>query len=140
VNWLALFDPEVARPLHEGLIVGAEHEQMDTAVLVIAESRSQRWPEQFRYFRVSMIAFAIAAANGMVLSWTLIGLILGALWIVVPMPKFAIGVALAILGIGGLYAYIRGLGRRGEAQVVLGSGLLALVGFAGALPLLAGWR
>jgi len=140
MSGLGLFDPEIARPLLAGWITGAAVGLVDTALLVIAVARSPRWPEQFSQFRVSLPAFTIAAANGMLLGWTLIGLLLGAIWIVVPMPKFAIGVAVAMLGIGALYTYVRGLGHRGEAQVVLGSGLLAAVAFAGALPLLAAWR
>lgn len=140
MNWLVLFDPAIAGPLLAGWIIGAAIGLLDTAILVIAVARSARWPAQFSQFRVSMPAFAIAAANGMVIGWTLLGLVFGALWITVPMPGFAVGVAAAFGLLGVFYAYVRGLGRRGEAQVVLGSLLLAVVGFAGVLPLLAGWR
>ncbi|MGE3858062.1 MAG: hypothetical protein AB7G21_13980 [Dehalococcoidia bacterium] len=140
MNWLVLFDPEVAGPLLAGWIVGAAVGLADTAILVIAVARSSHWPSQFSHFRVSMPAFAIAAANAMVIGWTLVGLLFGAMWIAVPMPGYSIGVGGAFAVLGVLYAYIRGLSHRGEAQVVLGSGLLALVGFAGVVPLLAGWR
>ena len=137
---MVLFDPEIARPLLAGWIMGAVVGLADTALLVIAIARSRRWPQQLSGLHVSLPIFAIAAANGMMICWTLIGLVLGALWIVVPMPKFAIGVGGAILGILGVYAYIRGLGHRGEAQVVVGSGALAAVAFGGVLPLLASMR
>lgn len=140
MNWLVLFDPAIAGPLLAGWIVGAAIGLADTAILVVAVARAPRWPAQFSQFRVSTPAFAIAAANGMVMGWTLVGLLFGAAWIAVPMPGFAIAVGGAF-GLAGLcYAYVRGLAHRGEAQVVLGSLLLALTGFAGVLPLLAGWR
>ncbi len=140
MNPIVLFDPEIARPLLAGWIMGAVVGLADTALLVIAIARSPRWPQQLSGLRVSLPIFAIAAANGMLITWTLIGLVLGAISIVVPMPKFSFAVGGAILGICGLYAYIRGLGHRGEAQVVVGSGVMAALAFAVALPLLAGWR
>ena len=140
MNGFGLFDPAIAQPLLAGWIIGAVVGLIDTAVVVIAVARAPRWPAQFSQFHVSLPALAIAAANGMVIGWTLIGLVIGALSIIVPMPKFAIGMVAVVLGILGLYVYIRGLSHRGEAQVVVGTGLIAGVGFAVVLPLLAAWR
>ena len=42
---LVLFDPEIARPLLAGWIMGAVVGLADTALLVIAIARSRRWPE-----------------------------------------------------------------------------------------------
>ena len=134
-----LFRPEVARPLLAGWIAGAFVGLLDTALVVIAVSRSPRWPEQLSHFRVSLPAFTIAAANGMLLGWTLVGLLLGAFWIIIPMPRFAIAVCAVTFAVAGLYAYVRGLDDRGEATVVLSSLALATFAFAGALPVLAAW-
>lgn len=134
------FDPDILRPLLAGWIIGAAIGLLETALVVIAVARSPRWPDQLSYFRVSIPAFTIAMANAMLIGWTLIGLLMGALWIAVPMPRFAIGVGAAGLGVVALYAYIRGLERRGEASLVLGSALLATVAFAGVLPVLATWE
>ncbi len=130
----------ILQPLVAGWIIGAAIGLLETALVVIAVARSARWPEQLSGFRVSVPAFTIAMANAMLIGWTLIGLLMGALWIAIPMPRFAIGVGLAGLGVIGLYGYVRGLEHRGEASLVVGSGLLATVAFAGVLPVLATWR
>ena len=135
-----LVDPEVARPLLAGWISGAALGLAETALVVIAIARSPGWPRQLSGLRVSLPVFTIVAVNGMLIGWTLIGLLLGALWIVVPMPRFAIGVGAGFLGLVGLYAFVRGLRYRGEAAVVIATGLLATVAFAGALPVLAAWE
>lgn len=140
MNALALFNPDVARPLLAGWITGAVVGLADTALIVIAVARSPRWPEQLSGLHVSLPAFAIAAVNGMLIGWTLIGLLLGALSIIVPMPKFAFGVCGVTIGIVCLYAYVRGLEHRGEVVVVMGSGLIATVAFAVMLPVLAAWQ
>ncbi len=134
-----LFRPEIARPLLAGWIAGAIVGLVDTAIVVIAVARSPRWPEQLAYFRVSLPALTIAAANGMLLGWTLIGLLLGAVSMLVPMPRFAIAVCAVTFAVAGLYAYVRGLDDRGEAAVVLSSLALATLAFAGVLPALAAW-
>ncbi len=134
------FDPDVLRPLLAGWIIGAALGLLETALVVIAVARSPGWPEQLSSFRVSIPVFTIAIVNAMLIGWTLVGLVMGALWIVVPMPRFAIGVCVIGLGITGLYAFIRGLERRGEATLFIGSGVLATVAFAGVLPLMATWQ
>ena len=136
----SLFNPDIARPLLAGWITGAAVGLIDTAIVVIAVSRSPRWPAQLANFRVSIPAFTIAAVNGMLIGWTLIGLLMGALWIVVPMPRFAILVCAIGCVLAGLYAFVRGLDARGEAAVVIGSAVLSTVAFAVALPLLAAWE
>ena len=140
MNALGLFDPEVARPLLAGWITGAIVGLADAALLVIAVTRAPGWPQQLAGFRVSLPAVAIVAVNGMLIGWTLVGLLLGALWIVVPMPRFAIGVCAVSLGIVGLYAFVRGFEHRGEARLVAGGALIATVAFAGLLPALAAWE
>lgn len=140
MNGMGLFDPGIAQPLLAGWIIGAVVGLIDTAVVVIAVARAPRWPDQLSQFRVSLPALTIAAANGMVIGWTLIGLLIGAVSIVVPMPRFAIGVAAVTLGVLAMYVYVRGLAHRGEAQIIVGTGLIAGLGFAVVLPLLAAWR
>ena len=135
-----MLDPEVARPLLAGWITGAAVGLADAALLVIAVARSAGWPQQLSGLRVSLLAFTIAAVNGMLIGWTLVGLLLGALWIVVPMPRFAIGVCVVGLGIVGLYAFVRGLGHAGEARVVAALALIPTVAFAAMLPVLAVWE
>lgn len=136
----SLFDSTILRPLLAGWIMGAMVGLAGTAILVVAVARSKRWPQQFTRLRVSVPVFAIVAINAMVISWTLIGLVLGALWIATPMPQFAVGVVVAILGPIGGYLYLRGRDHRGEAQVVIGTGGIAALAFAVGLPLLAGGR
>ncbi len=140
MNGGIFFDPEIARPLLAGWIVGAVVGLADTAVLVIAISRSRHWPQQLSGLRVSLPVFAIAAVNGMLIGWTLVGLLLGVLWIVAPGPRYLLGVGIVGAGIAGLYAFVRGLHHRGEAGVVIGSLALATTAFGVLLPLLATWQ
>jgi len=139
VSPVVLFDPAIARPLLAGWISGAVLGLADTALLVLVIARSPTWPHQLSGLRVSLPVFSIAAINAMLISWTLIGLLLGALWITVSGTKYAIIVALVTVGLVCLYAFVRGLAHRGEAVVVIGTGLLASVAFLGVLPALAGW-
>ncbi|MFA7248438.1 MAG: hypothetical protein WC273_02285 [Dehalococcoidia bacterium] len=140
MNLAPLLNPEIARHLLAGWVTGALVGLIDTALLVIAVGRSPRWPQQLSALRVSLPALTIAAVNGMLIGWTLIGLLLGAVSISVPMPRFSILVCLVALGAAGLYAFVRGLGNRGEMLVVMGCGLVATVAFAGMLPALAAWE
>lgn len=130
------FDPAILRPLLAGWITGAAVGLASTAIVVIAVVRSRRWPRQFARLRISIVAFAIAAANGMVIGWTLIGLLAGAAWIASP-ARFPLLAGAVGLAFAALYAYVRGLEDRGEAAVVLGCTLVATLAFALALPLLA---
>ena len=136
----ASFDPDIVRPLLAGWILGAAIGLIETARVVIAVARSPRWPEQLSYFRVSIPAFTIAAANGMLIGWTLVGLLFGAISIVVPMPNFSAAVFVVFGGVAVLYSYVRGLGRRGEATLVVGSCVLAGVAFGGLLPFMSSLR
>lgn len=136
----SLFNPDIARPLLAGWITGAAVGLLDTAIIVIAVSRSSRWPEQLANFRVSIPAFTIATVNGMLIGWTLIGLLMGALWIALPAPRFSIAVCAVGCLLAGLYAFVRGLDARGEAAVVIGSAMLSTVAFAVVLPVLAAWE
>ena len=95
----ASFDPDIVRPLLAGWILGAAIGLIETALVVIAVARSPRWPEQLSYFRVSIPAFTIAAANGMLIGWTLVGLLFGAISIVVPMPNFSAAVFVVFGGV-----------------------------------------
>jgi len=140
VSWLSFIDPEIARPLLAGWITGAAIGLADTAIVVIAVARSSSWPAQFSHFRVSIPAFGIAAVNGLLIGWTLIGLLMGALWIRIPQPRFSILVVAVGLAIIGLYAFIRGFDQRGEAAVLLATALLATLAFAVMLPALAASR
>lgn len=140
MNPLVLFDPAVARPLLAGWISGAMVGLVHAALVVIAVARSPRWPDLLSNLRVSLPAFAIVAINAMLIGWTLVGLVLGAIWIVVPMPRFSIAIVLVAGGALGLYAFVRGTGRRGETMLVVACGAVAAVVFAGVLPALAGWR
>lgn len=136
----ASFDPDIVRPLLAGWILGAALGLIETALVVIAVARSPRWPEQLSYVRVSLPAFMIAAANGMLIGWTLIGLLFGAISIVAPMPNFSVAVIIVFGGVALLYSYVRGLGRRGEATLFIGSTLMAIVAFAVLLPFLSSLR
>lgn len=140
MNGVAAFDPELVRPLLAGWISGAMLGLADTALLVIAISRSPGWPHQLSGLRVSLPVFSIVAINAMLIGWTLVGLLAGVLWITLPGAKFAALVGLVTVGGMCLYAFVRGLKHRGEAVVVVGTGLMAMLAFLGVLPVLASWR
>lgn len=133
-------DPDVARPLLAGWVAGAGVGLAHTALLLLALSRDPAWPKRLPGLRVSLPILGVVAANALVIGWTLVGLVLGAILIGAPMPAFSFAVGGGCLALAALYTFVRGRPPRGEAVVVWATAALAAVAFAVLLPLLAAPR
>ena len=136
---------EVARTLLAGWLAGAVVGLGDTALLLVILARHPGWAARLPALRVRLPILGVLAANGMVIGWTLVGLLLGALALRLPMPAFALVVAGLWLAAGGAYTVVRGLPpregpRRDEAALVWGTIILATLVFAILLPWLANRR
>ena len=132
--------PAVARPLLAGWIAGAIVGLADTALLLVVLSRDPAWVRRLPGLRVSLPIFGVVAVNALLIGWTLVGIVLGALYLGAPMPAFSLAAAGAWFALAGLYTFVRGGRHRGEAVVVWGTATLAAGAFALLLPLLAGPR
>lgn len=137
-------DPEVARPLLAGWIAGAIVGLADTALLLLVLSRDTAWPTRLHRLPVSLPILGVVAVNAMLIGWTLVGIVLGAIYLGAPMPAFSLAVGGGWLALAALYAFVRGGvpggAPRGELALVWGTVALAAAAFALLLPLLAGRR
>ncbi len=137
-------DPEVARPLLAGWIAGAIVGLADTALLLLVLAHDATWPARLPGLRLSLPIFGVVAVNALLIGWTLVGIVLGAIYLGAPMPAFSLAVGGGWLALAALHAFVRGGlrggARRGEVTVVWGTAALAVAAFALLLPLLAGRR
>lgn len=132
---------ETAQALLAGWLSGAAAGLAITAVVLIVLARhpeaAARLPGQGRLRFV-----AIVVANALVLGLTLVGLVLGALYLRTSGDAggawFSLVVAGGCVAAAALYVFVRGQIRGGEAPVVLGSIVIAAAAFGVMLPLLAG--
>jgi len=127
------FDLEAARALFAGLIAGAIAGLATTAIALVALSRNPALRARLP-MALPLPALGVVAANAMLFAWTLVGLVLGALWRGVSQPAFSIAVAVAVLALLAAAAFVR-------ARLTWPMGITAVVAavaFAGILPLLAG--
>ena len=125
-------DPEVGAALLAGWISGAAVAFATTAIVLVWLSRNEGWRARFGRTNVRLPLVGIVVVNGMMLGWTLVGLMLGAVYLWMDQPAFSITVvAMLVLGLG---MWITVLGRPGWA--VLWTAGVALASFGGLLPLL----
>ena len=127
---------DAAQTLLAGWLAGAIVGLGDTALLLVLLARHPSWAARLPAFRVRLPILGILVANGLVIGWTLVGLLMGALALKVAMPAFALIAGALWLGAGGIHAFLRGI-RRDESVMAWGTVALAVVAFAIVLPWLA---
>lgn len=138
-------DPDVARPLLAGFIAGAAVAFALTALLLVTLVRVPGWHEWVLRARLPAGPLGIAIVNALLLVCTLLGLVLGALYIPIEetFPADAPGTSnIVFSGIVGASLvliplaawFVRGATSRVE-WLATGIGVVA---FAWALPFLAG--
>ena len=75
-------DPEAARALLAGFIAGAAAALATTAIVLVSLSRSAQWQARASQVeRVPLPLLGVVFANGLLLAWTLLGLVLGAAYL-----------------------------------------------------------
>ncbi len=125
-------DPEVGQALLAGWISGAAVAFATTAIVLVVLSRDERWRARFMRTTVRLPLVGIVVINGMMLGWTLVGLMLGAVTLWTDQPGFTVAVA-AMLALA-LLMWVTVVGRPGWA--VLSTVAVALASFGGLLPFL----
>ncbi|MDA0366730.1 MAG: diacylglycerol kinase, partial [Chloroflexi bacterium] len=81
-------------------------------------------------------AIGIVAVNGMLIVWTLAGLVLGAVYTRAGMPQFSIGVCVAALVLLGGAVFVR----KRLTWPMWGAAAIAVLAFGAMLPALAALR
>ncbi len=132
-------DAELARSLLAGWIAGALAGIVGTgAVLVVAVRRPGLAARVVG--RPKLPVLGMILANGLTLTFTLVGLILGALFHRAGGSDAAVRFALVVGGgavvVAGLYAFVRGRVRTAEAPIVLVVLTIAALSFGVVLPVL----
>ena len=125
-------DPEVGQALLAGWISGAAVAFATTAIVLVVLSRDERWRARFMRTTVRLPLVGIVVINVMMLGWTLVGLMLGAVTLWTDQPGFTVAVA-AMLALA-LLMWVTVVGRPGRA--VLSTVAVALASFGGLLPFL----
>lgn len=74
-------DSDTMQALVAGLIAGTAGGMATTAIMLVAISRDARWIALVPNLRVSLPLLGVVIVNGMMLAWTAIGLVLGALYL-----------------------------------------------------------
>lgn len=137
-------DPRVLQALVAGLIAGAATAFASTAIAMIAIARHPRWRERPLSLPIPLPAAGVIVVNGMMLAWTLTGLVLGALFLGIEDRRpygglgsanlaFTATVAGSIVALVALAAYVRGR----VSWPVWSTAAVAAVAFGWLLPLLA---
>ena len=112
-------DGETMRALFSGLVAGAIVAFATTAITLIAIARDPRWILMASTVRVPLPLAGVVMVNGMMLGWTLVGLVLGAFYLAAEAstPTGGLGstnvlftslVAGAVVLVLGAVTYIRG--------------------------------
>jgi hypothetical protein len=125
-------DREVGQALLAGWISGAAMAFATTAIVLVVLSRDDGWRARFRRTTLRLPLVGIVVINGMMLGWTLVGLVLGAVTLWMDQPGFTVAVA-AMLALG-MLMWVTVVGRPGWA--VLSTVGVALSSFGGLLPFL----
>lgn len=126
-------DPEVGAALLAGWVSGAAVAFATTAIVLVWLSRNDDWRLRFARTTVRLPLVGVLIINGMMLGWTLVGLVLGAIYLWTDQPEFSLVLAV-MLGLG-LVMWVTVRGRPGWA--VLSTVAVALLSFGGLLPFLA---
>lgn len=140
-------DPTTLRALLAGLIAGAAVALASTAITLVALARGRWWARLPQHQRVPLPLplLGVVFVNGLMLAWTLLGLVLGAGYLRAaerapgaglgsPNVRFTLLVAGAILAALALAGFVR----RRVTWPLWSTALAALAAFGWLLPLLAG--
>jgi hypothetical protein len=124
---------DTARALLAGWVSGAAVAFATTALVLLAVSRDPAWRDRLNRTRLRLPLLGVVVVNAMMLFWTLVGLVLGAITLAVDQPAYSLTIVaittLALL----LYSTIRGL----PGWLTWSTTALALAAFALLLPALA---
>lgn len=74
-------DGDTMQALVAGLIAGAAGGLTTTAIMLVAISRDARWIALASNVRISLPLLGVVIVNGLMLGWTAVGLVLGALFL-----------------------------------------------------------
>lgn len=132
---MAGFDLDAAYAVLAGLLAGAAGGLASTAIALLALVRHPTLRARLPG-GVSPAAIGIVAVNGMLIVWTLAGLVLGAVYARAAMPQFSIGVVAAVLALLGGAVFVR----RRLTWPMWSAAAVAVLAFAAMLPALAALR
>ena len=127
-------DGELLRALLAGWIAGAAAAFATTAVVVAALARTNAWRTRLTEVRANLPFLGIVIVNGAILVFTIVGLVLGALYHVGDQPGFSLGIAVAGATLLAVGWFVRG---RLEWPLWTLAGIF-IAAYGGLLPLLAG--
>lgn len=126
-------DGETARALLAGWVSGAAVAFVTTALVLIAVARDEGWRERLNRTRLRLPLLGVVVVNGMMLFWTLVGLMLGAVHLGIDQPAFSLTVvAIVALGLI-LFSAVRGM----PGWLTWSTVGVAVLSFGGLLPGLA---
>jgi hypothetical protein len=124
---------DTAAALLAGWVSGAVVAFASTALVLLAVSRDPAWSARLNRTRLRLPLLGIVVVNGMMLFWTIVGLILGAVHLGVDQPAFSVTIV-AVIALGlVLFSAIRGM----PGWLTWSTVAIAVVSFAGLLPALA---
>ena len=127
---------EAGRALLAGFISGAAAAFATTAIALHSMSRSPEWRARAAGVgRVPLPLLGVLLVNGLLLGWTLLGLVLGAVYLGVEDPLRFGTVVNAVVLVALLAA---GFVRRRMTAPMWGTALVAALAFGVLLPVLAG--
>lgn len=127
-------DGDTGRALLAGWVSGAAVAFVTTALVLFAVSRDASWRERLNRTRLRLPLLGVVVVNAMMLFWTLVGLMLGAIHLGVDQPAFSFTIV-AIVGLGlVLFAAVRGM----PGWLTWSTVAVAVASFGGLLPALAG--
>lgn len=124
---------DTASALLAGWVSGAAVAFVTTALVLLAVSKDAAWSERLNRTRMRLPLLGVVIVNAMMLFWTIVGLILGAIHIGIDQPAFSITVV-AVIGLGlVLFSAVRGM----PGWLTWSTVGVAILAFAGLLPALA---
>lgn len=124
---------DTAEALLAGWVSGAAAALALTALMLFAIARDPAWRVRLGSTRLRLPLIGVVVVNAMMLFCTLVGLVLGAVYLVADQPAFSITVV-AVIGLGLLlFSTVRGM----PGWVTWSTVAISVVAFAGMLPGLA---
>lgn len=137
-------DPETARALLAGLIAGVAVAFATTAIALISIARDERWYARTARVRLPLPLLGVIFVNGLMLGWTLLGLVLAAAYLRAEDTYPAGGVGspnqlFTLLIVGAAAVLLLGVAavRRRLTRPMWATALVALLAFGWLLPGLA---
>lgn len=125
-------ESETVRALVAGWFSGVGVAFITMALLLVVLVRDPKWRMIAGQSKLRFPLVGVIAINVLMLLWTLIGLVFGALYLILGQPVFSIAIAMITLIGSGIVLFVRG-GFGWPACVVI---LTVLVLFGGLLPAL----